>query len=263
MSVLVDHVSTDGATGTVPGRPRGRRVRSRWTAGHVLPVVLAVLAAVFVLAGLRDRSATVKVPVAARAIPAGMEVDTADTRLVSAHRSDGILVGGLLSRAELGGGWVAAVNIGAGQAITRSEVTAAGRAGSGLGSMSIPVPVADADGGAIAVGDQVDVIEASGGGASYVAAGLRVLAVAPAQTSGVLGGASSSYYVTVAVDRATALRIAAAVGTGASTGTSSGGVEVVRSTGETGSPPAGYQSAQPSSGQASAAQASTAGAGSR
>ncbi len=50
------------------------------------------------------------------------------------------------------------------------------------------------------------------GGAYYVAQGLRVLDVAPpSTTSGVLGGGSGSYFVVVAVNKQTALRIAAAL----------------------------------------------------
>ena len=98
--------------------------------------------------------------------------------------------------------------------------------------MSIPVPVERADGGGIGAGDRVDVLAGDGnGGASYVAQGLMVVAVSPTRTSGVLAGASSDFWVTVAVDRATALRLTAALGaSGAAPGTS---LEVVRSTGET------------------------------
>ena len=164
-------------------------------------------------------------------IPAGAAVNAGDTRLVKIHRADGGLRSGLLAAGDLGGGWVAAVRIDAGDPITRSVVTHAA-AGSGLGAMSIPVPVDRADGGGIGPGDRVDVLASDGnGGASYVAQGLTVVAVSPTRTSGVLAGASSDFWVTVAVDRATALRLTAALGaSGAAPGTS---LEVVRSTGET------------------------------
>ena len=200
--------------------------------GHVAPVVLAVLAGVFVLAGLRDRASMISVPVAGQNIPAGAVVNGGDTRLVKVHRSDVTMVAGLLPSASLGEGWVAVAAIGQGEPITRSAVTQQAVAGSGLGSMSIPVPVDQADGGGIAAGDLVDVIAPSAnGGASYLAQGLRVLSVAASRTSGALGGSTSDYYVVVAVDRATALRVAAALGS-SSSGGRSGGVQVVRSTGE-------------------------------
>jgi Flp pilus assembly protein CpaB len=201
----------------------------------VAPVVLAVLAAVLVLAGLRDRSATTVEPVASRSIPAGAAIDSGDTRLVKVHRSDSGLRSGLISPGVLGSGLVAATPIQAGDPITRS-VSAHGTAGgSGLGSMSIPVPVDRADGGAIVTGDRVDVITSSGGSASYLGQGLLVLSVSSSKAGGVLGAASSDFWVTVAVDRSTALRLAAALGS--STSGTAGTVEVVRSTGETGSTP--------------------------
>lgn len=232
-------VSEAGST-SVPERRalRGRRrLGSRWTVGHLAPVVLAVLAAVFVLAVLRERGATVLVPVASAPIPAGAAVNGSDTRLVQVHRSDAALVSGLLPRADLGAGWAAAARIAAGEPISRGAVTHETAGASGMGSMSIPVPMDRADGGAIVAGDRVDVIVSSGAGASYVAEGLTVIGVSPTETSGVLTGTTTDFYITVAVDRPTALRLAAALGASGSMGAS--GLEVVRSTGETGSAPAG------------------------
>lgn len=240
-------ISEAGSTSSVPERRAlrsRRRLGSRWTVGHLAPVVLAVLAAVFVLAALRDRGAMVLVPVASAPIPAGAAVNGSDTRLVQVHRSDAGLISGLLPRADLGAGWVAASRIDAGEPISRGAVTHETAGTSGLGSMSIPVPVDRADGGAIVVGDRIDVIVASGSGASYVAQGLTVVGVSPTNTSGVLAGATSDFYITVAVDRATALRLTAALGT---TG-SAGGLEVVRSTGETTSARAGPYSPAGSAG---------------
>ena len=231
MSVAFEPQAATGRSDQAAPPRRRRRWGERVTLGHAGPLVLAVLAAVFVLTAVRDRSATVEVPVASSPIPAGTAVNAGDTRLVKIHRADGGLRSGLLAAGDLGGGWVAAVRIDAGDPITRSVVTHAA-AGSGLGAMSIPVPVERADGGGIGPGDRVDVLAGDGnGGASYVAQGLMVVAVSPTRTSGVLAGASSDFWVTVAVDRATALRLTAALGaSGAAPGTS---LEVVRSTGET------------------------------
>lgn len=246
MNLLGDQAATDGAVRRREGgRRRRRRLGSRWTVGHLAPVLLAVLAAVLVLAVLRDRSATVLVPVARAPIPAGGRVNGSDTRLVSLHRSDRAVVSGLLPAGDLGEGWVAVSRIDAGEPIARGSVTHGLVAGSGLGSMSIPVPADRADGGAIVAGDRVDVIVSSGGGASYAAQGLRVVAVSSTTTSGVLAGATSDFYITVAVDRPTALRLAAALGASGATG-STGGLEVVRSTGETASAQPGSYRTPPS-----------------
>jgi hypothetical protein len=201
--------------------------------GHVAPLVLAVFAAVFVLAGLADRSASVEIPVASAAIPAGVAINGTDTRLVRVHRSDSRLLGGLVSANQLGEGWVAAVRIEAGDPITRSVVTQAAGA-SGLGAMSLPVPADRADGAALQPGDRVDVLGSDGnGGVSYLAEGLQVLAVS-SPSSGLLG-ATSDYWISVAVDRATALKLAAALNSQAGGGSAASALEVVRSTGE---PPA-------------------------
>ena len=51
------------------------------TVGHVLPVVLAVLAFVTALAVLRDRSAQTPVLVASQRIPAGSPINASNTKV--------------------------------------------------------------------------------------------------------------------------------------------------------------------------------------
>ena len=253
MSVAAGPVERNGkAVSAAPYLGFGRRWGERWTFGHVVPVVVAVLAFVFVVEGLRDRSAMVSVPVASHSIAAGSAVNSSDTRLVRAHRSDGAVVSGLLSSFALGGGgWVAKTTIAAGSPISESVVARGRPAGSGLGSMSIPVPVDQADGGGIVAGDVVDVIAPSGsGGAAYVAQGLPVLGVDSTRSSGLLAS-TGAYYIVVAVDRATALRLTAALSAGGSSAGTPGGIEVVRTTGETSTPSAPLDSSAGSTDSAS------------
>jgi hypothetical protein len=67
-----------------------------------------------------------------------------------------------------------------------------------------------------------------------------VVAVAPTSTaSGVLGGGSTGYYVIVAVDKQTALHLAAALGLEGE-GAPGGQMELVRSTGERKTAQLGY-----------------------
>jgi hypothetical protein len=169
---------------------------------------------------------------------------------VRVHSSDTALTQGLLTPADLGGGWVAAVAVRPGEPVTLSEVEKPALVPA-LGEMSIAVPLVQAAGGKIAAGDLVDVIASdAAGGAYYVAQGLRVLGVAPSSsTSGVLGGGSGSYFVIVAVDKQTALRIAAAIGVQGG-GVAGDDIEIVRSTGEAATahvryavPPAAHQAA--------------------
>ena len=192
-------------------RPRGRPP-SRLTAGSVVPVLLALLAAAFAYGALQDRSSMTSIVVANSLVPAGASVNRQDTHAVRVHSSDASLVQGLLTPAELGHGWVASVALRPGEPLTLSEVERPSLVPA-LGEMSIAVPLAQAAGGKIAAGDLVDVIASTGTeGAYYVAQSLRVLSVASASTTnGVLSG-GGSYFVVVAVDKQTALRIAAALG---------------------------------------------------
>ena len=98
-------------------------------------------------------------------------------------------------------GLVATTAINAGQPIVGSETATGPAAGTGLGEISIPVPMAQAAGGALAVGDKVDVISASASGATYVAEGLSVVATAPSSAGGVLSTSTGGSWVAVAASR--------------------------------------------------------------
>ena len=141
-------------------RPKARSP-ARLTAGSVVPVLLAVLAAAFTYEALQDRSSMTSIVVAKSLVPAGAPVNSNDTRAVRVHSSDTALTQGLLSPAQLGDGWVAAVAVGAGQPVTLSEVEKPSLVPT-LGQMSIAVPVVQAAGGRIAAGDLVDVIATNG-----------------------------------------------------------------------------------------------------
>jgi Flp pilus assembly protein CpaB len=201
------------------------------TVGHVAPFALAALAFVLVLAVQRGKSQTVQVPVAASAINAGDPVTTANVRMVTMHAQDSAARSGLVAPADLAASqnWVAAVLIRAGDPITHSEIAKASGP-TGLGSMSLQVPIEHADGGALTAGDRVDVIGQINGASVYEARGLQVLSVASTAKAGGLGGTSGNYYVVVAVDTDTALRLAQAVATKGSGGV----IDIVRTTGVAG-----------------------------
>lgn len=223
--------NTDQLAAPAPSGRRPRRALSgRFTAGHVVPLLAAVAAAVLVLAATRERAATELVALASRDIPPGAAVTSADLRWVPVRASEGAVASGLLQPQTLESGWVSRVAIASGSPVATGELRRGSPLGSGLGSMSLEVPVALADGGALAPGDRVDVISTASGQATYVATDLSVLAVASSRSGGVFSGiGTGTYYVTVAVDRATALRLAAAMGQPSGIGT---GIEIVKSTGE-------------------------------
>lgn len=211
-------------------RPRRSR---RLSTAALLPLVLALLAAVFAYEALLDRSSMSEIVVARAAVPVGQQLMAADTRVVRVHTSDLSSTEGLLKPADLRDRWFATVDLEPGEPLTVGEVTATSQRSS-LSQMSIPVPQDQAVGGGLVAGDLVDVIAVgNGGGAHYVARELRVLSVAAQGSGGVLGGSTNDFYVVVAVDHRTALALAAALaGTGAGAGgPGASGIDVVRSSG--------------------------------
>lgn len=206
---------------------RRHRLRPRpFHAGHLLSLVLAVIAAVAVLAALQGQSATRSVPIAARSVAAGSEITAADLRVVTMQANDASMITGLLTPGEVVGR-TSTMPIVAGEPITQAETSSSPPAGSGLGEMSLAVPLTDADGGNIVTGDRVDVIVAGPQTAAYAAQNVLVLSASSSSSASLLGVPGSNYFLTLAVGKATALRIATAL---ASSGTNS--VQVVRADGE-------------------------------
>jgi hypothetical protein len=228
---LANDANEQGVQATSPAYRT--RSPSRLTAGSVVPILLAVLAASFAYEALQDRSSMTAIVIAGSPVAAGAPINSRDTRTVRVHSSDVALVHGVLTPAQLGGGWVTTVAVPAGEPVTLSEVEKPSFVPA-LGQMSIAVPLQQAAGGRISPGDLVDVIASNGGGgAYYVAQGLRVVGVAPTSaSSGVLGGSTGNYFVVVAVNKPTALRVAAALGAQGEGGAGDN-IEIVRSTGET------------------------------
>ena len=236
-------------------KPRPPRTR-RLTAGHVVPLVLAAMAFVVGFAVLAGRQSETGVLVAAQRIPAGKAIDSSDTKVEMIRSSDASRMPGLIGLAGVGRGLVATVTIASGQPIVVAETVTGPAAGSGLGVISIPVAAAQAAGGSLAAGDKVDVIRTVPTGAVYVAQNLTVVATAPLAGGSVLGGASGGYWVAVAADRQTALAIASTLGASAG-GSGSSNIEVVRSTGETGTGPSSYTTPAAAGGSCSAISSGT------
>jgi Flp pilus assembly protein CpaB len=219
--------TTDFATQSTAVGQRRRRSRPRpFHAGHLLSLVLAVIAAVAVLAALQGQSATRSVPIAARSVAAGAELSAADFRIVTMHANDASMIPGLLTPQEVVGR-TSTVPIVAGDPITQAETSSSPPAGSGLGEMSLAVPLTDADGGNIVTGDRVDVIVAGLQTAAYVAQDVLVLSASSSSPASLLVAPGGNYFLTLAVSKETALRIATAL---ASSGNNT--VQVVRSDGE-------------------------------
>lgn len=202
-------------------RQTRRRFGRRLSATHVLIALAVILAFVLNLLVLNDRNATTLVAVADRPLPAGTTLDAGDVRLVPVDSSfEGL--DGLLTETEIGDmeGWVLARTLGEGSLVDSTALMAPETA-TGMRTMSLPVSVEHAVGGAVVPGDRVDVISVDDGVASYVAADLVVVSVAEPSGGGI--GGTGGFHIVVSVDADQALRLAEAM--------ESGSVEVLRSTG--------------------------------
>lgn len=231
-------VSNGQATATAPPTattlqmgPVGRRrrpLRTRLASGHLLMVLAGVLTFVLVANALRSRDATVEVVVAAVDLAPGAVVDPNATRAASLPASSS-LRGALMSPGELRDGrWVLTRRVGAGEPLARGAV-ARPAAPNGQRAMSVAVSPEHAAGGAIEVGDRVDVINAEGPQAVYVVRNAEVIGrSAPRSSGGLASSSSGGFYVTIAVDAEPALRLASAI--------RGGKLEVVRTTGADPSP---------------------------
>jgi Flp pilus assembly protein CpaB len=193
---------------------RRRALASRVSTGHVVMVLAGVLGALLTLSVLRAADGTRPMLAAARDIPSGTVIDAHSFRITRVHVSDDVLAT-LFDGSSLGAlrGRVAVEHIAAGALVTRDAVRRV-HAGSAPRAMSFPIPRSRAVGGALVVGDRVDVLSVlrNSGLSGYVATDVPVLAFA-SHGEGPLQG-SDDASVTVAVASDAAARIASALETG-------------------------------------------------
>jgi len=213
--------SPEASAGAAPPRPR----RTRLSSGHVVMVVAALLAGLLNYDLLRSRDDSVPVTVAAAPLVAGQPV-TPGSFATTAVRVDPAVLAALLApdAVEQLDGWVAATSVAEGDLIRVSDLRAPA-AGSEQRAMSLPIDPAHAAGGALVTGDRVDVIAVDDARATYVLVDVPVLAAGAATSSAL--AAAQAFTVTLSVDDAEALRLAAAM--------ESGALELVRASG---APPA-------------------------
>ncbi len=214
---LVPDVSV--ALGEQPA-PR-RRLTSRIGLLHVVAVASGLLAFLLILMWMRASQEVVTVGVASATIRAGTLVGAGDVEFIEVA-ADAAFDGRMLSPGEVTRleGSVATRQITVGEPILLTDLRRVD-VPAGLRAMSVPLDPSRAAGGDLAVGDRVDLIGTADGAAHYVAVGLAVLGV-PGQQSSTFG-TGNAFAVTVAVDAAEALAIAAAL--------DGGEVHLLRSTG--------------------------------
>ena len=193
---------------------------SRFSGGHWLVILVGLLAVVMNFAALRDRTELLSVALLAQDIAVGSTISANDliaveTGLGSPH-SDGMISGGEISAVL---GMVATRSLHSGEFAYATDFRNAA-APSALRAFAIPIEPVSAVGGAVAVTDRIDVIQAFEGVARYLALNLEVIAIPAVDDRGI---GTSGFHVTVAIDAETALILAKAL--------DEGGVSLVRSTG--------------------------------
>lgn len=186
-------------------------------------VLAGLLGALLTLGLLRSAGATRPVLVAAHDLVPGTVVD--EEALAVAHLDAGDdVIAHLFAAGEAGElhGLVVTAPVARGAPVTRDDVGPAD-AGTAPRAMSFAVPRANAVGGEVRAGDRIDVVgvDAATGGVRYVLTDTALLA-ADDGDGGPLGG-DDAVVLTVALDPAAALRLAAAL--------EAGPVRVVRATG--------------------------------
>jgi Flp pilus assembly protein CpaB len=179
--------------------------------GHVVMVLAGALGVLLTLSVLRAADDTRPMLAAAHDIPAGTVIDRHSLRVTAVHVDasvratlfDGMTLDSMQGR-------VAVEHVSAGALLTRSSVRATAD-GVAPRAMSFPIPRSRAVGGALAVGDHVDVLSVrrTSGRSGYVSTDVQVLAFS-SRGSGALQG-SDDASVTIAIDSDGAARIASAL----------------------------------------------------
>jgi Flp pilus assembly protein CpaB len=204
---------------------RRRALASRVSSGHVVMVFAGLLGALLTLSALRAADHTRPMLAAAHDIAAGTVIDGHSLRVTRVHVDNEVLAT-LFDASDLGAlrGRIAVDRIPAGALVTRDAVHRAA-AGDAPRAMSFPIPRSRAVGGALVVGDRVDVLSVlrNSGRSGYVATDVQVLAFT-SHGSGPLQG-SDDASVTLAIASDAAARIASALETGT--------ITLVRATGAT------------------------------
>jgi Flp pilus assembly protein CpaB len=182
--------------------------------GHVVMVLAGALGVLLTLSVLRAADDTRPMIAVARDIAPGTVIDSRALRITRVH-VDGAVRATLFDATALESlkGKVAVERISAGSLLGRNALRTATDGGVPR-AMSFPIPRSRAVGGALVVGDRVDVlgVRRNTGRSGYVATDVQILAFA-SRGSGPLEG-SDDASVTIAVDSGEAARLASALEVG-------------------------------------------------
>lgn len=206
-------------------RRRGERALvGRFSTGHLLVLAAGVLGATATLAALRAADERVEVVVARADLAIGDRIGAGDLG-TEAVRADDALLSRLVPAAEAPDlvGQVVAANLGRGDPILAAQLRAVAAPHGGR-AMSFAIEESRAAGGAIDIGDRIDIVAVDRDGAvGYALVDAEVLDRRRADDGAPIRGGDSELTLTVGVDAEGARRLAAAL--------AAGDVTVVRSTG--------------------------------
>ncbi|HDH26716.1 MAG TPA: hypothetical protein ENH00_11090 [Actinobacteria bacterium] len=199
-----------------------KRLTGRFGTVHLIAVVAGLVTAVLLLSWTRGQEQLISVVLAADGIRAGALVESTDLQ-VTEIPSDSTVAAAIAPAASLDGlvGQVATRSIASGEPILRTDLRPVVTEG-GRRAMSFALPRANAVGGDLAVGDEVDVLVVTDDGTRFVAEVVPVLALPDSARSGLVGG-SAGWWVVLAVEDVDALEIA--------DGVEHGTIYLLRSTG--------------------------------
>jgi len=216
--------------------------RVRFGRTHLIAVAAGVVTALLVLAWTRSQDDFVSVLLAANDIRSGTLIEADDLR-VTEMPSDSSVAMVMVPASEASAlvGQVATRPIVIDEPILRTDLRPVVAEG-GRRAMSFPLAPANAVGGELTVGDEVDVLVVTDDATRFVAERVPVLALPVAAPGGLVAG-SSAWWVVLAVEDQDALEIAYGVEHGTiyllrATGTPDLSIRELAPVGETGlSPP--------------------------
>lgn len=204
------------------GEALGKRVKARFGTAHLVAVVAGLTTAVLLLSWTRGQEDLLAVVLAADEIRAGTLIEATDLEVAEVP-ADPTIAAAVYSADALArlAGQVATRSISPSEPILLSDARPVA-AEAGRRAMSVPMSPANAVGGDLAVGDNVDVLIVNADTTRFVAESVPVLAVPTNEASGLVS-ATSAWWVVLAVEDSEALEIA--------DGVENGTVYLLRSTG--------------------------------
>ena len=176
-----------------------RKAGSKLTSGHLLMIISGLATFLLVIIVLGSQGKTITVFVANNQIPVGQQITAQDFKPTEIPSSS------LDSQYFKAKDFLGETKIYAARTIEKNEplliiAKNTKTAASNVRLISLPIDKTKAVNGALAKGDQIDIIETPDGGCAYrVMAGLNIASVSGGTSSGGLGGGTSAYTLIISL----------------------------------------------------------------